>query len=76
MKTRTILKEIKATGILPASYFPSRAFPHTIATERPLDVMAEFYSHAERWLEHYPQDAGTAFHTNLKRVQALITYHP
>lgn len=70
MATGKRIAEIKATGILPGSYFPSRYYPKTLATENPEAVLDIFREHVTQWLNWYPQDAGTPFYANLKRVAA------
>ena len=66
-----LLREIQATGVLPGSYFPSRYYPKTLATEAPGEVVASFRAMVEQWPTWYPQDIGTPFHTELERVYQL-----
>lgn len=72
MTTTQKIKAIKETDILPGSYFPSRYYPHTLATENPQLVITLFKEHVALWLEWYPQDAESEHYANLKRVQNLI----
>ena len=66
----TLLKEIKDTGILPGSYFPSRYYPKTWATECPAAVVSTFRDTVDQWADQYPQDVGTAFYAELQRIAA------
>lgn len=64
------LKAIKATGILPGSYFPSGYYPKTLATQNPEAVLVIYREHVAQWLEWYPEDAGTPFYAELQRIAA------
>ena len=71
MTTRQQLRAIQETGILPGSYFPSRYYPKTMATEKPEQVITIFKEHVRQWAEWYPQDTDTPFYSNLLRIACL-----